>query len=248
MLSIEFRKLKSTGFLPSMVIGGILAALIPVLNTAARPDTFTSQTGPVLSILLTANAQMILLLHLILVICGACTMFHTEYAGRALNHMLALPLRPEGLYLKKAVILILCFLLLLTLEAAGLSFCASSWFGLSEDFFPELIRYLGSIALLSLPTILFMLLTALLNENMWVSLGIGITFLSMATVLTDGPFALKLVPFLTPFAGLEETCTVLAAGDTFSGDLKNLLLCAVTETIILIIAAIPAARTRRYTL
>ena len=77
MLSIEFRKLKSTGFLPSMVIGGILAALIPILNTAARSDTFTSQTGPVLSILLTANAQMILLLHLILVICGACTMFHT---------------------------------------------------------------------------------------------------------------------------------------------------------------------------
>ena len=114
MLSIEFRKLKSTGFLPSIVIGGILAALIPILNTAARPDTFTSQTGPVLSILLTANAQMILLLHLILVICGACTMFHTEYAGRALNHMLALPLRPEGLYFKKAVILILCFLLLLT--------------------------------------------------------------------------------------------------------------------------------------
>ena len=226
MLSIEFRKLKSTGFLPSIVIGGILAALIPILNTAARPDTFTSQTGPVLSILLTANAQMILLLHLILVICGACTMFHTEYAGRALNHMLALPLRPEGLYLKKAVILILCFLLLLTLEAGGLSFCASRWFGLSEDFFPELIRYLGSIALLSLPTILFMLLIALLNENMWVSLGIGITFLSMATVLADGPFALKLVPFLTPFAGLEETCTVLAAGGTFSGDLKNLLLCA----------------------
>ena len=129
MLSIEFRKLKSTGFLPSMVIGGILAALIPILNTAARSDTFTSQTGPVLSILLTANAQMILLLHLILVICGACTMFHTEYAGRALNHMLALPLRPEGLYFKKAVILILCFLLLLTLEAAGLTFCASRWFG-----------------------------------------------------------------------------------------------------------------------
>ncbi len=238
MIAIEYRKLKSTGFVPAFLTGGILAALIPVINTAARPDTFTALSGPALKILLNANSQMILLLQMILIVCGACIMYHTEYADRALSHMLALPLNPEQIYFGKAAILVMAFFTLLILEGLGLTFCAAHWFSIPEDFYLELLKYSGTMALLGAPTILFMLMVSSWCENMWISLGIGVLFLSTVTVLTGGPFPLKLVPFLTPFAGLE------AAGSS----LTHLLIGAAAETAALIILAFPAARIRRYTL
>lgn len=238
LIPMEYRKLKSTGFVPAFLAGGLLAALIPVINTAARPNTFNGLTGDPLSILLNINAQMVLLLQLVLIVCGACIMYHTEYADRALRHMLALPLKPEQIYFGKAVVLILAFFALLILEGLGLAFCAAHWFSLSGSFFPDLLKHLGSMALLGTPTILFMLMVSSWCENMWVSLGIGVVFLSTVTVLTGGPFPLKLVPFLTPFAGLEAS----------GSGLTHLLIGAAAETAALIILAFPAARIRRYTL
>ena len=117
MIGIELKKLKSTGFFTSFFAGGILAALVPVANTAFRTELFTSMEGSPLSILLDANLQMMTMLFLILIICGACLMYHSEYADHAMRRMLALPLHPESLFFGKALILAAGLLFLLVLSS-----------------------------------------------------------------------------------------------------------------------------------
>lgn len=238
MIGIELKKLKSTGFFTSFFAGGILAALVPVANTAFRTELFTSMEGSPLSILLDANLQMMTMLFLILIICGACLMYHSEYADHAMRRMLALPLHPESLFFGKALILAAGLLFLLVLSSLSLTFCTLHSFEMPEDFFPELARNMGFLLLLTLPTLLFMLLAASACQNMWVSLGIGVIFMSMGTVLPEGPFLLTLVPFITPFK------TFYAAG----GDAGLYAVSSCVELLLLSLAACLFIRTRRYTL
>ena len=107
--------------------------------------------GSPLSILLDANLQMMTMLFLILIICGACLMYHSEYADHAMRRMLALPLHPESLFFGKALILAAGLLFLLVLSSLSLTFCTLHWFEMPEDFFPELARNMGFLLLLTLP-------------------------------------------------------------------------------------------------
>ena len=50
-VSLELRKIRRTGLLPGMLAGGLLAGAFPILNIAARPDTFLAMQGSPLSIL-----------------------------------------------------------------------------------------------------------------------------------------------------------------------------------------------------
>ena len=45
MIGIELKKLKSTGFFTSFFAGGILAALVPVANTAFRTELLLPWKG-----------------------------------------------------------------------------------------------------------------------------------------------------------------------------------------------------------
>ena len=76
-LSIELKKLKSTGLVLAILTGGMAAALLPVLNTWFRTELFTSLPDSPLVVLLDANSQMMIMLNLILMICGACILYHT---------------------------------------------------------------------------------------------------------------------------------------------------------------------------
>ena len=181
---------------------------------------------------------MVTMLNLILIICGACLMYHTEYADHAIRRMLTLPLRGESLFFGKALLLTLGFLFLLALESASYAFCTMHWFEMTGDFIPELLKNMGFAALLTLPTLLFMLLVASACQSMWVSLGIGVIFMSMGTVLPEGPFLLTLVPFITPFK------TFYAAG----GDAGLYAVSSCVELLLLALAACLFIRTRRYTL
>ena len=165
-------------------------------------------------------------------------MYHSEYADHAMRRMLALPLHPESLFFGKALILAAGLLFLLVLSSLSLTFCTLHWFEMPEDFFPELARNMGFLLLLTLPTLLFMLLAASACQNMWVSLGIGVIFMSMGTVLPEGPFLLTLFPFITPFK------TFYAAG----GDAGLYAVSSCVELLLLSLAACLFIRTRRYTL
>ncbi len=90
---LELKKLKRTGFFPAILGGGAIAALFPLLNTAARPEMFTGQPLPALDILMNANGQMIIMLNLCLAVIGACILYHTEFSGNAIQKMESLPVR-----------------------------------------------------------------------------------------------------------------------------------------------------------
>lgn len=237
-LSIELKKLKSTGLILAILTGGMAAALLPVLNTWFRTELFTSLPDSPLVVLLDANSQMMIMLNLILMICGSCILYHTEYSEHALRKMLSLPITPESLYLQKAVILILGLLFLLILESSALVFCTSHWFTITEDFWILLLKSALYSAFLSLPSILLMLLIASACQNMWVSLGTGVIFLSLASSLTEGPFLLRLCPFITPFQTLVQT----------EGEALSYIGGAAAEILILGITAVIFTRRRRYTI
>ena len=97
---------------------------------------------------------------------------------------------------------------------------------------------MGFAALLTLPTLLFMLLVASACQSMWVSLGIGVIFMSMGTVLPEGPFLLTLVPFVTPFRDLASAGSDWTAYAASSG--AELLLFGLIACIFI--------RIRRYSL
>ena len=59
---LECKKIRRTGLIGAFLCGGIAAAAFPVINTAARPDTFTAMSGSPTAVLMNANYEMTALL------------------------------------------------------------------------------------------------------------------------------------------------------------------------------------------
>lgn len=92
-LFIESRKLKRTGYLPAFLAGGLLAAAFPVVYMMVKAEELTSLSGNPMDLLMSANWQMMAMLNILISICGACMMYHTEYADNAMQKMSMLPIR-----------------------------------------------------------------------------------------------------------------------------------------------------------
>src|SRR5690625_1317282 len=105
ILSQEFKKVKRTGFIPTFLVGGLLAAAFPVLNTAVRSENYLGLPDTPLQILLDANWPMMALLNVLLIVGGACLMYYTEYADNAIQKMKSLPLKESTMFFGKAVLL-----------------------------------------------------------------------------------------------------------------------------------------------
>lgn len=202
---LEWKKMKRTGFLPAFCCGGFLAAAVPVLNMAVRSKRYLGISGSPVGILLDANWQMAALLHILLIVSGACLMYHTEYADNAMQKMRELPLRESRLFFAKAVLLAAMCAVVLAVEAAGIVFCSYRWFYLSEAIWTETVKNFGYAFLLMLPAAFGALFIASLCKNMWVSLGIGIVCVFTAAMLPVKNFVLSLFPFALPFQILANT-------------------------------------------
>jgi len=99
--SLECKKVKRTGFTPAFLCGGILAATVPVLNMTVRSENYLGlYAGPV-QILLDANWQMMAMLNILLIVSGACLMYHTEYADNAIQKICTLPTKESRLFFSK---------------------------------------------------------------------------------------------------------------------------------------------------
>ena len=96
---LECKKIRRIGLPTAFLAGSIIAAALPLINTAARPDTFTAMSGSPAAVLADANLQMISMLNLLLVTAGACILYHIEYADNALQKMQSLPFRESGLFI-----------------------------------------------------------------------------------------------------------------------------------------------------
>ena len=128
-LTLELKKIKRTGFFPAFLAGGIIAGAFPIINTAARPEMFTSMSGSAAEILMSANYETIAMLNLLLLTAGACILYHIEYAGNGIQKMQTLPVSESGLFFGKAFLLVPSFFLMLCIEGTAMFFCGIHWFG-----------------------------------------------------------------------------------------------------------------------
>lgn len=201
-ISLECKKVKRTGFLLSFLGGGVLAAVVPVLNMAARSELFLGQEGNAMAILLSANWNMMAMLNLLLLTLGACIMYHTEYADNAMQKMRSLPVKESKVFLGKCTLMIAMSLVFLGIEFASLGGCAIHWFGFSKEILNELVKSFGYAFCLIIPVTIFTLVIASACNNMWISLGIGVVCIFAATINPHHNFWISLFPFGLPFETL----------------------------------------------
>ena len=237
-LTLEQRKLKRTGFFPAFFIGGLLAASFPILNTAVRPDQFIYQPLPALDILMDANWQMIAMLNLSFLVVGSCIMYHTEFSGRAMQKMEALPQRTGNLFAAKTILLIASLIFVLLLEMASLAFSSYHWFSVDNGFWMDLLKTFGYELALFLPASILVMVIASLCPNMWISLGISVICLFVATMLPTDSFIFSLFPFAMPFQTLTGAPKVSVAP-------ISVLMAAGGETILFGVAEAVLGKIRR---
>ena len=113
---LECKKMKRTGFLPAFIGGGILAAAVPVINMAVRSEMYQTKQGNPIQILLSANWQMMAMLNVLLVVTGACLLYHIEYADNAMQKMKSLPVRESSVFTGKVILTIFMSFLVLAIE------------------------------------------------------------------------------------------------------------------------------------
>ena len=196
---LEGKKVKRTGFMPAFIGGGLLSAAVPVLNMAFRSEMYVGMDASPVNILLNANWQMMAMLNILLVVSGACIMYHTEYADNAIQRMGTLPTKESTMFFGKVAVLITVSILLLVMEAVSVFISCVHWFPWSADSYMELVKNFGFFLLLMLPVILLSLLISSLCKNMWISLGIGVICVFLATMIPTRNFVLTLFPFALPF-------------------------------------------------
>lgn len=228
---LECKKIRRTGFLQAFIGGGILAGAVPVVNMAVRSEIYQTKQGSPVQILLSANWQMMAMLNVLLVVTGACLLYHTEYADHAMQKMKSLPVREISIFSGKVILTILMSLLVLAIEAGATAFCAYYWFETRNGFGEDLGRNFGYAFLLMLPCLVLSMLISEACKNMWISLGIGVVCVFTATMLPTDNFALSLFPFATPFQMFTGTDLAqvtryiyAAAAETFVFGLAELLL------------------------
>lgn len=214
-MALEWKKLRRTGLLPASLAGGALAAAAPIVQTAVRGAGDMGLTG-----LLSANWQLMAMLNVLMAVAGACILYSSEYADDAIRRMRTLPVRESTLFLGKCAVLAMMCALMLALEAVSIGFCCMQWLG--DVSVPEVLRNFGFFFLLMLPAVCLSLLIASAFSNMWISLGIGVVCVFLATILPAQNFALSCFPFCLPF----QRPTVRWAGHMAAAILEALAICA----------------------
>lgn len=202
--ALETGKLKRTGYLSAFLGGGLLAGMVPILNMAVRSEIYTSQSGSPFPILMDANWQLMAQLNILLLVCGACILYHTEYADDGIRKAQALPMKPSGLFRGKLCVLALSCLLPLCLETLALLACCVRYF--PERGTPGAALLLGmafELALM-LPTAAAMLFLSSLCRNMWVCLGAGVILVFLSSMLPAEHFLMAALPFIAPYRMLQQ--------------------------------------------
>lgn len=235
-LILEMKKVKRTGFFPAFIIGGLLAAAVPILDMAVRSDVYINAPGSPVSILLNADWQMMAMLNILLLVIGSCIMYHSEFNDNAMQKMNTLPVKESSLFFSKTIVIFIMSLFVLLLEAAGLAFAAFYWFDMPKEDLIDLIQNFGFIFLLTIPCVLISLIIASVCKNMWVSLGICVVCVFTATILPMHNFVLSLFPHALPFQIFEGMADSMVV---------KYIVAAVAEFFILFITEFVIIRVRR---
>lgn len=184
-----------------------------VENTELPPEMVSSlmKTKNVLE--LSANWQMMAMLNILISICGACMMYHTEYADNGMQKMSVLPIRQGSMFFGKFLIAALVLSTMVVIEMAVLVGCAKYWFPSYVFDLTEILKTAGFQIIVTLPTVMLMLVIASACKNMWVSLGIGVILVFTLSILPQDNIVLSLFPFASPYqmlsAAVENSRTAL---------------------------------------
>ena len=200
ILALDMKKTKRTGLIPAFLAGALAASAFPVLNIAFRTELFTSQDLPPVDILLQGNWDMLATFHSFLAILGACILYHTEFANRAIEKLYMLPVSQGKVFFCKNLLLLLLFLPVFLIEDGFLLFCAWHWFPGKDPGLEILLQNTAFSIAAILPVLLLSTLIASLAKNMWVSLGIGVVcmFMGQMTVSYEAVFS-KVYTFCLPY-------------------------------------------------
>lgn len=209
--ALETKKLKRTGYVPAFLCGGLLAGIVPIVNMAVRAEIFIHQPGSPFRILMDANWQLMAQLNVLLTVCGACILYHTEYTDNGIQRALTLPLKAFGLFPGKLCILLFSCLLPLCLEALALLFCGTYYFTPTERLGSQLLTGMAFELVLLLPTAAAMLFFSSMCRNLWMCLGTGVILVFLASMLRSKGFLLGMVPFAAPYRMLHQFTSLEAA-------------------------------------
>lgn len=247
-LALEYKKVRRTGIIPGCLAGGILAAAVPILELAVRSEQYTNLVQPPLRTIMQADWQMMAMLNMLLVITIACMMYHTEYADHAIRRMTTLPLREEEIFFRKCLLLSGMCMVILIIEMLSLIFCTLHWFGGENGayaafygtsftaaylrFIKDLVYNFGYCFCMLLPVVILSLLIASACKNMWISLGVDVVCVFLATMIPARYFALSLFPFALPFQILEKADLKQTAG-YLAAALAEVLVIGAAEIIFL---------------
>ena len=234
--ALECQKVKRTGFTPAFIGGGIIAAAVPALNMAFRSEMYIHMDAAPVQILLNANWQMMAMLNVLLIVVGACILYNIEYADNAIQRMCTLPTKESSLFFVKTVLIISLSILFLLVEAASITVCALHWFAPGQEIYKEILQNFGFSLLLLLPSILLSLLISAVCKNMWISLGIGVICVLIATMIPTGNFALTLFPFALPFQTLADLTKEI---------IRNYAIASAAETVVISALAVIILKVRR---
>lgn len=225
--ALETKKLKRTGYVPAFLGGGVLAGLVPVLNMAVRSEIYVTQSGSPFQILMDANWQLMAQLNILLLVCGACILYHTEYAENGIQRAETLPMKASGLFPGKLCILFCSCLLPLCLETLSLLFCCVRYFPGDPGLGSILLKGMGFELALLLPTAAAMLFLSSLCRNLWMCLGTGVILVFFSSMLRFGDFVMAVIPFAAPYRMLHQ----------FSPEEAWRLLSAASAEVVLLYAA-----------
>lgn len=218
--------------MPAFFGGGILAAAVPALNMAFRSGMYVNMDASPVRILLDANWQMMAMFNILLIAAGACIMYNTEYADSAIQKMRTLPTKESTLFFGKTAVLITVSIVLIVIEAVSIFVCSVHWFGWSADLYVEILQNFGFFFLMMLPVVLSSLLAASMCRNMWISLGINVICVFLATMIPTRNFALTLFPFALPFQLLSGNAADAIHGYTIASAVEIVVI-VLLEVIIL---------------
>lgn len=235
-VSLEWKKVRRTGFLMTFISGSILIAAVPVVNMVVRSERYLAQQGTSIQVLLGANWQMMAMCNVLLVVVGACLLYHIEYADNAMQKMKSIPIREGSIFFGKVSLTIFMSVFVLVIEAGAIAFCSYRWFAIGNDFWSELCKNFGYAFLLMLPCIILSLLISEVCKNMWIPLGIGVVCVFTATMLPTNNFILSLFPYAIPFQIFAGTDTV---------QVMHYSCMAVAELIVLGLLELIVVRVRR---
>lgn len=202
--SLELVKLKRTGFTAAFAGCALISAVVPVVNMAVRAENYVDLPGNAFQIMADSNWQMMALFNILMIILGACIIYHTEFADNGIQKMRVLPVNEGIMYLGKFAVITVALAVMVILETASLALCAAHWF---PSYEPDI----GALALsgafqfvVTLPTAAVMLLIASACKNMWVSLGTGVILVFTLMIMPQDNAVLSLLPFSSPYQLLSN--------------------------------------------